>query len=311
METTADEPEVQELAAHKRKKRKGARKEFYDGLPTEQIVHELPADERVCPDCGGDLHVCGHEVLRREVEVIPAQIKAIEHVQTVYTCRDCEKNSDADSLPMIKSNVPTPVIPGSGIASASLVSFIACNKYVLALPLYRQEQELQRIGVHISRQTMANWLIYASKNYFSKIFDLLIAELISNDILHADETTVQVIKEDGRKATQKSYMWMYHTGRNTDRHVALFEYQPTRHGEHPQEFLNGFKGYLHVDGYSGYKELENHGITLVECWQHVRSKFNDALKILKAADRPNSAAYIGFEYCNKLFARDANSMRKI
>lgn len=296
-----EEPEMREIPAHKRKKRKGKRKEFYDGLPTEQIVHELPAVERVCPDCGGDLHACGHEVLRREVEVIPAQIKAIEHVQTVYSCRDCEKNSCEDSLPLVKSNVPAPVIPNSGIASPSLIAFIACNKYVLALPLYRQEQELQRIGVHISRQTMANWIIYAAKNYFTEIFKLLVAQLVSNDILHADETTVQVIKEDGRKAKQKSYMWMYHTGVNTDRHVALFDYRPTRHGEHPQKFLEEFKGYLHVDGYSGYKELENRGVTLVECWQHARSKFNDALKVLKTSERANSIAYIGFQYCNKLF----------
>jgi len=303
-EITADEisePELEEVTAHKRKKRKGKRDEFYDGLPTERIIHELPESERICPECGGDLHACGHEVLRREVEIIPAQIKAVEHVQTVYGCRNCEKNSDADSLPMIKSNVPTPVIPGSGIASPSLLSFIMCNKYVLALPLYRQEQELQRVGIHISRQTMANWIIYGATNRLEPLYELLHQEILKPDILHADETTVQVVKEDGRTASQKSYMWMYHTGKDSDKHIALFDYQPTRHGEHPQEFLSGYRGYLHVDGYSGYKKLEDQGTTIVECWAHARRKFDEALKTLPKKDRINSKAYIGFEYCNKLF----------
>ena len=149
-----DTPEVEEIS-YTRKKRKGKRKEFYEGLPTEQVVHELPKSERVCPDCGGPLHACGQEVLRREVEVIPAQIHAKEHIQVVYGCRGCEQKSDSDALPMVKADVPAPVISGSGIASPSLLAFILCNKYVLALPLYRQEQELRRLGIHISRQTMA------------------------------------------------------------------------------------------------------------------------------------------------------------
>ena len=156
----ADEPET--IESYTRKKRKGKREEFYDGLPTEQIVHELPEDERICSQCGGPLHACGHEVLRREVRVIPAQVVGEEHIQTVYGCRRCEQNADDNPPPMVKSPVPAPVIPGSGIASPSLLSFIMCNKYVLALPLYRQEQELERIGIHISRQTMANWIIYAA-----------------------------------------------------------------------------------------------------------------------------------------------------
>jgi len=295
-EIIASESKPQEVSAHKRKKSEVKREDFYDGLHTEQIIYELPADEQICPDCGGRLHACGYVVARREVEVIPAKIKAVEHVQTVYTCRNCDKKSYA-----AKANVSAPIIPGSGIVSPSLLSFIVCNKYVLALPLYRQEQELKRIGVHISRQTMANWIVHTARKYISKIYGLLHSELILNDILHACETAVQVIKETGRKASQKLYIRMYRTGRSTDRHVVLFEYQPTCGGGHPESFLEGFKGYLHVDGCSRCKELENNGVTLVECWQRVHSKFNDALKILNTEDHHNSPAYIGFEYCNKLF----------
>jgi transposase/FtsZ-binding cell division protein ZapB len=293
--------EEETTITYKRKKCKGKRKEFYENLPTEQIIHELPESERICPECGRMLHACGHEVLRREVEIIPAQVKAIEHVQTVYSCRDCEKNAVDDPPPMVKSNVPAPVIPGSGLASPSLLSFILCNKYVLALPLYRQEQELARIGIHISRQTMANWVIYAAIRWLEPIYRLLHTALLRNNILHADESTTQVIKENGRTYSQKSYMWMYHTGRDAAQQVALFEYQPTREGKHPQHFLKGFCGFLHVDAYSGYKGLEEQGIILVECWAHVRRKFYDTIKALKKEERQHTAANVGLEYCDKLF----------
>lgn len=292
---------TQTIAAHTRNNRKGKRDEFYKGLPTEQVIHELPEDERICPECGGLLHACGHEVLRREVEVIPAQVKAIEHIQTVYGCRSCEQNADDNPLPMVKAAVPAPVISGSGIASPSLVSFVMCNKYVLALPLYRQEQELQRAGIHISRQTMANWIIFAATTWLSPIYGLLKEYLLRNDILHADETSHQVIKEAGRKASQKSYMWEYHTGRDSKEQIALFEYTQTREGEHALKFLDGFQGFLHVDGYSGYKKLEEHGITLVECWAHARRKFFDALKVLDKKDREEAVANIGLKYCDNLF----------
>jgi transposase len=301
-EALASKPETEQIAAHIRKKQKGKREEFYNGLPTEQLIHELPANERVCMECGDELHACGHEVLRREVEVIPAQIRAIEHIQTVYACRNCERNSGADALPMVKAAVPPPVIPGSGIASPSLLAFIVCNKYVLALPLYRQEQELQRLGIYISRQTLANWVIYAAAHWLEPIYALLYAELLKNTILHADETRVQVIREDGRKATQNSYMWMYHTGKSAKRQIALYEYQPTREGKHPLEFLAGFQGFLHVDAYAGYRKLEDQGVTLVECWSHARRKFDEAIKTLKKEDRTGALANIGLDYCNQLFA---------
>lgn len=288
-----------ETITYTRTKKKGKRDEFYSGLPTEQIVHELPENERICPICGGLLHACGHEVLRREVEVIPAQIRAVEHVQTVYSCRDCEQN--AETPPMVKSSVPAPVIPGSGIASPSFVAFIIGNKYVLGLPLYRQEQELNRLNIHVLRQTMANWLIFVASNWLISIYNLLHLEFKQCDIAHGDETTLQVIVEEGRNASQKSYMWVYCTGKDAEHQMVLFDYQHTRHGKHPLAFLEGFSGYLHVDAYAGYRKLEDQGVTLVECWAHVRRKFDEALKILAKEDRKNSVANIGVGYCNQLF----------
>jgi len=147
-ETLADpkaaEPDLEQIV-YKRKKQAGKRELDFSKLPTEQIVHELPEGEQVCPVCGGKMHACGHEVVRRELRYVPAQYKVVEHVQTAYSCRNCEKNALA--TPMKKSEVPAGLIPGSGIVSPSLLAHILNNKYALALPLYRQEQEFQRIGV--------------------------------------------------------------------------------------------------------------------------------------------------------------------
>jgi len=125
--------------------------------------------------------------------------------------------------------------------------------------------------------------------------------LLKRDILHADETTLQVLREPGRAAATDSYMWLYRTGREGPS-IVLFDYQETRSKKHPRRFLSDFKGYLHVDGYAGYDDLPN--ITLVGCWAHARRKFDEALKAL-----PSSAslgepvtAKEGLDFCNQLYA---------
>ena len=95
---TAAEPALEQIIPeHKRRKQKGKREADFSGLPVEQVVHELSEAERVCPDCGGLLHACGHEVYRREVTVVPPQFKVTEHVQTAYSCRKCEEAAEDDA----------------------------------------------------------------------------------------------------------------------------------------------------------------------------------------------------------------------
>ena len=119
------EPELEQVT-YRRRKRKGKREMDLSGLPVEQMVLELPEDERVCPECGEPLHACGHEVLRRELAYVPAQYKVVEHVQTAYSCRHCERMGD--HVPMKKSTVPAPLVPNSGVASPSLLAHIMNSK---------------------------------------------------------------------------------------------------------------------------------------------------------------------------------------
>jgi transposase len=296
-EVSIPEPAIEEIT-YKRKKRTGKRERDFSGLPVEQIIHELPEDGQVCPNCGGALHECAHDVLRRELTIVPAQYKVTEHIQTVYACRNCEGNADKGT--MLKSEVPSPVVRGSGVASPSLVAHIAHQKYTLALPLYRQEQEFKRNNLNISRQTMANWLIYVTEHWLIPIYAALHLLLCKAQVAHADETVVQVLREDGKTAGSKSYMWLYRTSGDTSRHIVLYDYQPNRKYENPKIFLEGFKGFLHSDGYEAYHNLPE-DITVSGCWAHVRRKFTDLLKSLPDYNKDGSIPVRGIEFCDKLF----------
>jgi len=298
-------PEIPlEEITYRRKKRKGKRELDFSNLPTQQIVHELPEEERICPNCEGSLHACGHDVLRRELTVIPAQYLVTEHVQTVYSCRCCEKDKESvtSDIPvtMVKADVPAPVVSGSGIASPSLVAYIANQKYTLALPLYRQEQEFSRSNLNLSRQTMANWLIYVSQHWLVPVYNALKNILLLAYVLHADETSVQVLNEEGKPAESKSYMWLYRTGCDANNHIVLYDYQPDRKHINAKFFLEGFCGYLHSDGYQAYQNLPADVIT-VGCWAHLRRKFADILKSIPDYNKQGSLAMCAVEYCDKLF----------
>jgi len=298
--------EETETVGRRGKKRKGKREEFYKDIPVRQIVHELPEEERVCPKHGVPMRECGHEVVRSELEIIPASVTKVEHVQVIYDCAECGRDSEEEKRVIVRSSIPAPVIPNSGIASPSLLAYIISNKYVLALPLNRQAEEFKRLGIDLPRQNLANWVIYAVRLWLAAIYSLLIIELKSNEIIHSDESTHQVISEKGRRASQKSYMWGYFTGRDSPRQVAVFDYQETRSKDHPLGFLEGFSGKLHVDAYAGYHCLEAQGVTLSYCWSHVRRKFFDAVKTLPKDEQKKYPAGIGVRFCDHLFFLEAH-----
>jgi transposase len=284
------EPTV-ETITYKRKKQKGQREEVLKNLPVETIEYTL--DDTTCSKCGEPLHVMSKEI-RRELKIIPAQVKVIEHITYVYSCRNCEKNGIEATI--VTTPSPKGLIPKS-LVSSSVMAYIMNQKFVNAMPLYRQEQELKRMDVLLSRQTLSNWMINGAK-ILKPITDRLHEILVSKDILHADETTLEVLCEPNHPAQTNSYMWLYKTSRY-DNPIVIYDYQEGRSGDFPKKFLNGFKGYLHVDGYVGYHKLES-DVKLSACWAHVRRKFDEALTVLPEKN-PQSAATIGLQYCNKLF----------
>lgn len=286
------EPEIEEIT-YKRRKQKGKRQEDLSKLPLEVVEHDIPEEDRNCPDCGEIMQEFGTKT-RDEIKIVPAKVIRVQHRQKAYKCDNCAKNSDKTTI--VKAPMPEPVIKGS-VASASAVAYIISQKYLLHLPFYRLEQDFSRQGVFINRQNMANWSIQVCEDWLQPIYDKMCERLLRDDVLHGDETTLQVLKEPGKTAQQKSYMWLYRTSGNAETPIVLYEYQPDREGKHPETFLRDWKGYLHADGYAAYHDLEN--VTVVGCWAHVRRKFNDAFKITRAPDSP---AKIGLDFCTKLFA---------
>jgi len=289
------EPEpTSEQITYTRKKRVGKREDDLSGLPVEVIEYELT--ECHCPECGEALHTMGKDT-RRELTIIPAQVKVTEHVRNVYTCRNCEKTTNRSTI--VKALMPEPVIKGS-LASPSAVAHIMTQKYVTYTPLYRQEAEFLRQGIALSRQTMANWIIKSAEDWLEPIYERMRIQLLAHDVLHADETVVQVLKEPGKKANTNSYMWLYRTSGDATQPIVLYEYQPTRSSSHPKRFLSGWSGYLHTDGYAGYHTLPD--VTVIGCWAHMRRKFDEVLTTMKPEDRKDSNAHKGLEFCNRLFA---------
>jgi transposase len=301
VEVTADEkvaePELAEVQAHHRKKAKESGDKLPADLPVEIVEHFLPEDQQICPSCGSQLHIMGKEI-RRELKIVPAKAVIVEHIDYVYACRNCEK--DAENVPIIKAPMDKPVIKGS-FASPEAVAHIMTQKFVNGTPLYRQEQEWGRMGICLSRQTMSNWMLRCSEDWLEPIYEALHENLRKQEVLHADETVLQVLHEQGKTAQSKSYMWVYRTSGDTDAPIVLYDYQPDRRSKRPEKFLKGFMGYLHTDGYAGYHSLPE-DIVIAGCFAHARRKFDEAIKMLPEKDREGSGAQGAKQYCDKLFA---------
>jgi transposase len=290
------EPELEEVRAHYRKKSSERQKDLPDDLPVEEIEHILPPEERGCPHCDQELVVIGKRE-RETLKIIPAKALIERHIQYVYGCRNCEKNDC--STPIVRAAIDLPLIPKS-MATPETVAYVMTQKFVMGVPLYRQEQEWDRQGLPLSRQTMSNWLLRCAEDYLTPIYARLKEQLLQETVLHADETTLQVLREEGKSPQSKSYMWLYRTGRWSPRQIVLYEYQPDRKMERPQDFLLGFCGYLHADGYAGYHALPK-DIVVVGCWAHARRKFEEALKSIPEKSRAGSLAMKGKKFCDRLF----------
>ena len=299
-----------QVAAHTRKQSGSVRDVVPENIPVEVVEHRLSEEERVCPQCGETMREIGKEV-RETLVLVPAKATLRQDVYYTYACEKCEKSDENDAkqddvatpvvkTPVVKTPRDPAVIPG-GFASPEAIAHIMIQKFCMGSPLYRQEQEWNRAGVKLSRQTMSYWILWASKHWLEPVYDVLHRQLLERQVLHADETTLQVLREPGKKAQTKSYMWLYRTSGDGKWHIVLYEYQPDRKGARAEKFLEGFSGYLHADGYQGYHKLPG-TIRVVGCWAHARRKFDEALNAISPDKREDSAAWTGLKYCNDLFA---------
>jgi transposase len=288
----SEEPEMETILVN-RKKGKSKKRKTFDDLPIERIYYSIPEDEQICPNCNGHLHEMKVEV-RKELKIIPAKVMVVHHEKQVYACRTCDVEEGLGTI--ITAPSKNAILPGS-MVSPSLLAFIMDKKYNQAMPLYRQEKEFVNFGIDITRQNMANWIINGSERWLKYIYDRLHGKLLEEKIIHADETTLQVIDE---KKNKKNYMWLYASAKSTSYPIRLFEYQPSRSNTHPKRFLKGFSGYLQTDGYAGYNSVED--VIQIGCFAHARRKYKDALKVLpKDADETKTEAYKAVKMISALY----------
>ena len=269
-----------EVKGHKRKKRT-SREEMLKDIPHEEKVCELPEERMNCDTCGTRLVAVGKKHVRTEVQRIPAQIKIVDYYQMVYKCPGCEEKDDKPKI--TGAPVPQPVLQHS-MVSASVAAHVLLQKYQNAMPLYRQEAEWEELGLKIPRATLASWVICLSRDYLEPMAELLRKDLVTQPCMHVDETPVQVLKEPGRKAKTKSYMWVFASSKYAKdaHHVRLFRYNASRKGAVARELLKDYHGYLHTDGYKGYNLVN--GVTHCYCWVHLRRMFFQAAKAGTASE---------------------------
>ena len=255
------------------RKPKSLRRDLYEALPVQEVMCEVPENKRICPDCDTPMIHLGNKTVREELRVEPAKVYLVRYIQESLICPVCKEEGDTT---IVKAPVPTALMVHSP-ASAGIVALVMYNKVFMDLPFYRQSKDWKEKGLPLSRDTMANWFNYCALEYFSPLVELMHIELIMREVIHADEVPCQVLHEEGKDAASKSYMWIYLSGTDGKPPITIYDYRPGRSGDHPIEFLEGFNGLLHCDGYSAYGRIED--VILVCCTAHCRRKFYEAVPV--------------------------------
>ncbi len=267
------DPERKAAAA---RKRRASREEKLDHLPHEEVVIE--PESKVCPCCGGELHVIGEDTSKR-LDKVPVALRVIVTRRPRYACRTCERTGADEVAGIIQAPAPPRLIEG-GLPTEALVADIVVSKYADHLPLYRQSQILARHGVTIERSTLAQW-VGAAAAELQPLHDHLLTLLKASPKLFCDETRCPVL-DPGRGKTKTGFLWAIarddRPWGGTDPPAVVYSYAPGRGGVHAVKLLDGFAGVLQVDGYAGYNALADPArsggpATLAYCWSHLRRKF--------------------------------------
>ena len=284
------------VPCRKPKKKPGKREEDLEGLPVVVVEHSMTREELEELFGAEGWKQLPDEVYRR-YGFTPAKVEVEEHHVKVYAGKKTDE--------IVRAPHPEVLLRGS-LVSPSLEAAIMNAKYVNGVPLYRQEQEFERCGLHISRQNMANWTIQCADRYLAVLYDYLHEKMYGFHVLQADETPV-LVNKDGRPAGSKSYMWVYRTGQMyTDRRIVLYEYQRTRNASHPREFLKDFSGICVTDGYQVYHTIENEreDLKIAGCWSHARRRFDEAVKALPKARQKESRAYLALTMIQAVYREE-------
>lgn len=241
-------------------------------LPRAVIEHE--PDNTTCA-CGCALKRIGEDISEK-LDYQPGSFTVEQHVRGKWVCDHCET--------LIQAPVPAQVID-KGLPSSGLLAHVLVAKYADHLPLYRQEKIFDRAGLAIARSTLADWVGRCGVA-LQPLVEALRETLLEQCVLHADETPVPMLAP-GKKKTHRAYVWAYASTHYAPVQGVIYDFAPTRAGEHARRFLQGWQGKLVCDDFTGYKEGFKQGITEIGCMAHARRKFFD----LHAAKKSVLAEY--------------------
>jgi len=261
---------------------KGNKKRPPKELDRVEVIHDIDEDEKTCK-CGCQKVVIGKEITE-QYDVIPAKFQVIQHVRLKYGCpKSCEAPKLAPLAPQL--------LPRHQV-SPRLIATIVTQKFEDHLPLHRQAKIFsKRFGVKFNSTTLSDWVIKAYNIAIAPLLYLMQSELNKSDYIQADETTLQVLNEKGKKAKSKSYIWVRVSNQNR-KPMVLMDYYSSRAMKNANELFEGFnKGYLQTDGYKGYKTKANKkDVKQLGCWAHTRRKFTDIVKNSKVDDESKKIA---------------------
>ena len=288
-----------DIPAHKRQAKRG-RKPLDASLPREVIRHELPEGERVCPHDGHALQEIGVEA-SEQLDIIPQQVRVIRHERVKYACPCCDGTIKLAAR-------PAQVIP-KGLLSEAALAWVVTAKYEDSLPLYRQAALLGRFGGHINRNTLAASILRLGQAA-QPLVNLLREHLLESPVIHGDETQLQVLKEPGRAAQSKSWLWALATDASgaagSGPPIRIYSYSPGRGAQAAATVYGGLhEGVaLMTDGYEVYNEVaRTHRLVHLACWAHCRRYWMDALKALGKGARTNEHPAVQvLELIAKLYA---------
>lgn len=274
-------------------KSKKRQRQFSSDLPRVRVEHRLTEDEKQ-----GAIKTFFTKV-KEELDYIPARLQVIEHWQE----KAVFETDEGDECIVAAQRPVHPL--GKCFASVALLAYVLVSKYADGLPLYRLEKLFKRIGQPLDRSLMAHWIVRLD-HVLKPLITLIRESQNGYDYLQADETRIQVLKEDGKTAQSNKWMWVTYGG-PPDKPSILFEYDPSRAGHVIERLLDGFSGVLQADGYVGYDKLcAKNGLTRIGCWDHARRKFVETLKVAlpsqKSANDNLSLADTALKKVGKLYA---------
>ena len=299
---TALEPTIEEavegmLQKPRRPKKKGQREEDLKDFPQEEVPHDVSQKQLTDTYGEGNYKSMPDEIFW-QLRFEPAKWIAEKHIVKVYVGTDGLHQDE-----FLRGDHPATLFRGS-IATPSLEAAIINTKYVNCNPLDRISREFQTNGLNLSKQTMSNWTVWSAERYFLPVYNLMKQQQLAAHVNQSDETPVEVI-HDGRSAGSQSYMWVHITGELSPvPKIIVYEYQKTRHSDHPKEYYKDFKGILMTDGLSQYHKTarELDGLTNANCFTHARRDYADAVKAIGKGNAEAIRSSIGYKALTRIGA---------